>query len=190
MLLLAITHNVINRKWYLFSFKVTGDLRKFLGLIANLSLAACFLTLMISGFMISNYLSPIEVKNGFLVRQIHTLAAYWVLVLGAIHIGVYWPMLYAYFNKLFLWLPTRFHLRPTLRALGAFTIIFYGIKSSINRSMGSKLLMQHSFDYWNFEESTIGFFLTYLALMGLYICVTHYLLKWSARIFTERRSEQ
>jgi hypothetical protein len=33
--------------------------------------------------------------GGFTVRQIHTLAAYWVLVIVALHLGLRWPVIMA-----------------------------------------------------------------------------------------------
>jgi len=52
----------------------------------------------------------------------------------------------------------------------------YGIKSFFVLDISSKLFMQTTFSYWNFDESTIGFFLSYLSIMGIYIVVTYYLL--------------
>jgi hypothetical protein len=43
--------------------------------------------------------------------------------------------------------------------------------------MGSKLFLGYSFDYWNPERPMILFFTSNLAIMGVYIFVTHYALK-------------
>jgi hypothetical protein len=47
--------------------------------------------------------------------------------------------------------------------------------------VGTKLSMQVTLDWWNFEESTAGFFVHCIAIAGLYIFLTYYTLKWIQR---------
>jgi hypothetical protein len=68
-------------------------------------------------------------------------------------------------------------LRTVALRLMALIVAIWGIRASFDRGLGSKLTMRHSFDYWDFNESTSGFFITYLFIMGLYVCLGHYLLK-------------
>ena len=56
-------------------------------------------------------------------------------------------------------------------------IAIYGIIVSFEMNIGSKLFMRSTFTYWNFQEFPLKFFINYLAIMGLYICITHCTLK-------------
>ena len=40
------------------------------------------------------------------------------------------------------------------------------------------LAMQVTLDWWNFEESVLGFFVHCIAIAGLYMSVTYYAVKW------------
>jgi hypothetical protein len=66
--------------------------------------------------------------------------------------------------------------RAAPRAI-AVVIAVYGLYASFDRDMGSKLFLGYSFDYWDLERPAILFFAGNLAIMGLYVFVTHYALK-------------
>ena len=112
----------------------------------------------------------------FFMRQIHLLAAYWTLLLASVHLGLQWNIVLGFFYKLLGLLKPGLLGAAVLR-LSAVFLVFYGVKSSFELSMGSKLLMGASFTYWDFEASTLGFFISYLAVMGMYAIITHYFLK-------------
>ncbi|MER8825188.1 hypothetical protein NKH73_01380 [Mesorhizobium sp. M0938] len=38
--------------------------------------------------------------------------------------------------------------------------------------------MQMTLDWWNFEESVVGFFVHYIAIAGLYMFLPYYAMKW------------
>jgi uncharacterized membrane protein len=48
--------------------------------------------------------------------------------------------------------------------------------------IGTKLTMQVSLDWWNFEASVATFFVHCVAIVGLYAVLTHYGLKGFQRI--------
>jgi hypothetical protein len=52
------------------------------------------------------------------------------------------------------------------------------VQTSFERNMGSKLLIYNPFGDWGFDESTVSFLIDYLAVMGIYISGTHYILKF------------
>ena len=68
----------------------------------TLLLLIAMLALLVTSVLISNTLSDfMSAYGGFTVRQIHTLAAYWVLVIVSIHLGLRWPMIMGVARNLF-----------------------------------------------------------------------------------------
>nr|WP_246869526.1 hypothetical protein [Priestia megaterium] len=59
----------------------------------------------------------------------------------------------------------------------AVLIVVYGVQTSFERDMLSRLTVYNPFG-WSYNESTMGFLIDYLSLMGIYISGTHYVLKF------------
>ncbi|KAB2723302.1 DUF4405 domain-containing protein [Brucella intermedia] len=94
MFLLLIAHNVFNRRWYGSLSKGRRDARWLINTATTFALATAMLALLVTSILISNVLSGVmSAYGGFTVRQIHMLAANWVLVIVAVHLGLRWPML-------------------------------------------------------------------------------------------------
>jgi hypothetical protein len=111
------------------------------------------------------------------VRQIHTLAAYWVLVIVAVHLGLRWPMIMGLARNLFgISKPNA--IRGWALRLIAVAIAVHGVWSSLELGIGTKLAMQVTLDWWNFEDSVVGFFVHCSAIAGLYMSLTYYAMKW------------
>ena len=110
------------------------------------------------------------------MRQIHTLAAYWALVIVAIHLGLRWPMLMSFARTLFGIRKPSTTRTIALRVI-AVGLAIHGIWSSYELGLGTKLAMRMTLDWWNFEESVAGFFIHCIAVAGLAIAATYYGLK-------------
>lgn len=178
MFLLVIVHNVFNRRWYGTFAKTRRETRGLLNIVVTILLLVAMLALLVTSVLISNALSGImSAYGGFTVRQIHTLAAYWVLVIVSVHLGLRWPMLMGVARKLSGIAQPNALRTLVLRAV-AVLIAIYGVWSSFELAIGTKLSMQATLDWWNFEESVAGFFVHCIAIAGLYIVPTHYLMKW------------
>ncbi|MEO9786257.1 MAG: DUF4405 domain-containing protein [Aurantimonas coralicida] len=175
--LLLIVHNVFNRRWYGRAARPQRDLRSKLNVPATLALLVVMLALLATSILISNALSPLmSAYGGFTVRQIHTLAAYWALVIVAVHLGFRWPMIMGMARSLF-GITGRSTLRAIVLRLVTLAIAVQGVVSSLALGLGGKLTMQVSLDWWNFEESVLGFFGHAAAIVVLCVSVTHYGLK-------------
>lgn len=174
MLLTLIAHNWLNRPWYKTLTQGKYPRLRLFNITINLLLGLDMLLLMVTGLLSSHILSNIMPKyNGLLVRQLHTLAAYWSLVLVGIHLGNHWNMIS---HKI----TTVLHFPPQygyLLHIIALSIAAYGFWASRIMQMGAKLTLYYTFSYWDFQSSPVEFFLNYLAIIGLYTCITHYLLK-------------
>ena len=173
MFVLLVVHNVFNRRWY-GTVARTREPRGLVNVGLTFLLLAGMLALLVTSVLISNILAGfLPSWGGFTVRQIHTFAAYWVLVIVSIHLGLRWPMIMGVARSL-LGIATPSPARTlALRALAA-VIAIHGIWSSFALGIGTKLSMQVTLDWWNFEESVAGFFLHWLAIAGLFIALTYY----------------
>lgn len=178
MFLLVIGHNVFNRRWYGTIPKARGDARGLFNIVVTFPLMLAMLVLLVTSVLISNALSGVmSAYGGFTVRQIHTLAAYWVLVIVSVHLGLRWPMLMGVARKLAGITQPKATRTLVLRVI-AIGIAVHGVWSSFELAIGTKLSMQVTLDWWNFEESVAGFFIHCIAIAGLYIGLTYYAMKW------------
>ncbi|WP_239468365.1 DUF4405 domain-containing protein [Microvirga arvi] len=178
MFLLVIVHNIFNRRWYGRIPKERRHRRGLFNIGITLFLLIAMLSLLVTSVLISNTLSGfMSAYGGFTVRQIHTLAAYWVLIIVSIHLGLRWPMIMGLSRNLF-GISKASIVRATALRAAAVAIAIHGIWSSFELRLGTKLTMQVTLDWWNFEESVAGFFVHFAAIAGLYMTLTYYAMKW------------
>ncbi|WP_339328262.1 DUF4405 domain-containing protein [Priestia megaterium] len=178
LLVLFMVHNFLNRRWYSRIFKGKHNLRRILQIVLNLLFLVAMAVMMICGILISSDIFPfIPVNNDVVFRQIHVQAAYWGFVIMAVHIGFSWSMIINSARRMTRITSTSLIRTIALRTLSVL-IVIYGIHSSIEREMGSKLFIYSPFGYWFNDDSTIRFFIDHLTIMGIYICGTHYALKF------------
>ena len=174
MFLLIIVHNVFNRRWYGRVSKEKRPVRGLFNIGITLLLLIAMLALLVTSVLISNTLSGfMSAYGGFTVRQIHTLAAYWVLVIVSIHLGLRWPMIMGLARNLF-GISKSSAVRTVVLRAAAVVIAIHGVWSSFELGLGTKLAMQVTLDWWNFEESVLGFFVHCIAIAGLYMSLTYY----------------
>ena len=181
MFLLVILHNTFNRRRYGAISRTRKEARGMINIAVTAALLVTMAALLVTSVLISHALSGVMSPfSGFTARQIHILAGYWALVIVAIHLGLRWPMLIGVARQLFGISGASRGRRPALRTI-AVAIAILGLWSSFELGLGSKLTMQMTLDWWNFEESVIGFFAHCVAIAGLYIFLTYYALLWLQR---------
>jgi hypothetical protein len=177
----CIAHNVLNWKWYKNIFKGAYNLRQGIMTAVNLLLAFTFVTLIITGMLHSRtVLAFLHLPGDMLIRQIHTTAAYWCLPLIGAHLGLNWRIILNAFRKM-LGIKGKNRVRKIAVQLVALVIAAFGVWSSFDRDMFSKLFCGFSFDYWPEERPAILFFAVNLSIMGLYVFITYYTLAFSER---------
>jgi hypothetical protein len=103
------------------------------------------------------------------LRLIHTTAAYWLLPLIGLHIGLHWGMIARHIgtNRLII----------CVMRIAAFLFAAFGVWSSFDRDMFSKLFLGFSFDYWPEERPALLFFAETLSVMAVYIFAVYYAVK-------------
>jgi hypothetical protein len=174
MFLLLIAHNVFNRRWYRGVTRIRREPRSVFNVGITFVLASAMLTLIVTSVLISKALSAIvPAWGGFTVRQVHTLAAYWALIIVAIHLGQRWPMFMSLsrsvigISKPNVW-------RAIMLRIATLAVAIHGIWSVNELALGSRLSMQMTLDWWNFDEAVVAFFVHCIAVAGLVISSTYY----------------
>jgi hypothetical protein len=171
---LLMLHNVFNRRWYGAIPKTELRPRTLATLVLNLVLLATMLVLIVTSVMISRSVLGFPIFNGTAAaRQIHILAAYWALIIVAIHLGMHWSMIMALVRAWFGITTENLFGKVALRTI-ALGLAAVGVYSSSVIGLGSKLLARVTMDFWDFNESTIGFFAHHGLIVALWAVGAHY----------------
>jgi hypothetical protein len=175
---LFITHNILNRQWYKNIFKVKYTIRRTITAVINIILVFTMATLIVTGLMQSRtVLAFLHLPGGMMIRLIHTTAAYWGLPLIGIHLGLNWGMIISGMRQM-VGISKKNRTRAVLARVPAFLFAAFGVWASFDRDMFSKLFRGFSFDYWDMERPAIVFFAAMLSIMGIYVFITYYVLKF------------
>lgn len=178
MFLLIMVHNLFNRRWYGSMSRTRREARGLTDIALTMSLLIVVLALLLTSLMISRTVfSFLPVEGGFTARQMHAFAAYWTLILVSIHLGLRWQRLMNMMRSTFGIVGNSAARTVALR-LAALAIAAYGVHSSFVMGIGSRLTLQISLEWWDFEVSTAGFFFHWISIVGLYAFLTHYTLSW------------
>lgn len=177
MFALVFLHNVFNRRWY---GRIGREKREVRG-AANIALTAVLivtmLVLLVTSVMISDTVFRfLSLDGGFTARQIHALAGYWALIVVSVHLGFRWPaIMNVGRNLLSIGVPSM--ARTLALRIVAAVFVVHGVWSSFALAMGTRISMQVTLDWWDFEASTVGFFIHCVAVSGMYIALTYYALR-------------
>lgn len=174
MFLLLVSHNVFNRRWYGAIGKAPGDRRRLTVLVLNGLLLAAILALLATSLLISQSLFTFLPQFGAVTaRDIHILAAYWMLVIAGLHVGSNWALVINATRRL-LRIDGKSPARTWLLRAVALAVAIQGLRSSFALGIGTRLHGGISLDFfWDFETDAAGFFLHLLAIFGLYACLGH-----------------
>nr|WP_315478172.1 DUF4405 domain-containing protein [uncultured Rhodoferax sp.] len=182
MFLFLIVHGAFHRRWFSTLTKKKSNVQrsKFnIALTFVLLIGMC--ALLVTSLVISETVfADWRWEDDFTVRRLHAGAAYWLLVVVAIHLGLRWPLLMATASRLFgITQPNR--ARTVLLRVITLCIAVQGVGSAQALNLPAKLLFQMSLDWWDFGTSVAGFFGHCIVFAGLCICVTYYGVRWQQR---------
>ena len=176
MLVLFLTHHVLNAAWYrnLFRGKYTGI--RILTSAVDLVLLAVMGCLMASGIIMSRHVFAFLPISGGMgkARLVHMAACYWGFVLMAFHLGLHWGMMLARVRQMSGMNRSSGIRRTVLRIAGVLTA-GYGLFALVTRYLASYMFLRTQFVFLDYSESPISFYIDYLAMMGLFIWIAHYL---------------
>lgn len=174
MFLLFIAHHILNGRWTknLLKGKYTA-LRFFQTALVVLVLFS-MLGSMVSGIVLSRHLLSFipSFIGSSLARELHMLSAYGGFVFMSLHLGFHWSMIMGMAKRL---TKKPSALRTWILRIITVLIAGYGVYAFVKRDIGSYLLLQNQFAFFDFEEPILLFLLDYIAIMGLFTAVGHYI---------------
>lgn len=187
MLILWITHHILNRSWYSHLFKGKYTPARILQTVINFAVLLSMFGLMISGIILSREVFAfLPISGGIaLARPLHVLSAFWGFVLMALHFGLHWNMILGMVRKAAGAVFSR-PLRVFLR-IAAALIAGYGLYAFLKNQFLSYMFLTSSFVFFDFERPVLFFFTEYMAIMGLFIFLAHYASKGIQRVTGRRK---
>jgi len=190
LFVLVIVHNVFNKRWYGGVTKRRMDATRIVNLVTIFCLAIGMTVMLVTSLLVSRDLFPFTALSGaFAVREIHMFAGYWVLLIIAIHLGTRWTVVINTIQSTSRLASPSTLWTVVLRAV-ALSIAMWGVKSSFEMGFGTKLMLTYSLDMWDFSENTLGFFVAYTSIVGLYAAITHYALGLLGDVIKGRREDR
>lgn len=173
MFALFILHHILNRKWIAGIFRGKYSAYRIFQTILVVLLFITMIGSAVSGVMLSRHLfSAFEFSGTSAAREIHMLCGYWNFVLMSLHLGLHWSMILGMLGKK---IPIK---KPAvkwlLRILGL-VIAVYGIYALTQRQMHEYLFGITKFAFIDESEPVVFFLIDYLAIMGLFVIISHYI---------------
>ena len=176
MFVLFLDHHLLNFGWYRNLFHGKYTVIRVLINAVDLALLAVMICLMASGITMSRHVFAFLPITGGMgtARLVHMAACYWGFVLMALHLGLHWGMMMARLRKLSgMTKSSRIHC-VLFRILGI-VIAGYGLYVFVTRDLAAYMFLRTQFVFLDYSESLLSFYIDYLAMMGLFIWIAHYL---------------
>lgn len=173
MFILAILHHMLNRKWSGNVLKGKYSPLRILQTVLVVLVLFSMLGSMVSGVILSRHtlaFLPIHGGTGW-ARTVHLLCGYWGFLLMGLHLGLHWSVMLGIAGKS---LKTS-AVRTWVCRLAGLLAAVYGVYAFFKRSLPDYLTLKNHFAFFDFSEPLIWFLLDYLAIMGLFIWIGHYL---------------
>lgn len=171
---LFIVHRILNGKWSRNALKGKYKPFRIWQTILVILVLDSMIGSMVSGVIISRHvLSFLPINGGrSFGRSLHMLASYWGFVLMSLHLGLHWSMMMEMAKKA---VKKPSAVRTWILRVLALAIAGYGVFAFVKREVGSYMLLKIQFVFFDFEEPLILFLLDYVAIMGLFVFIGHYL---------------
>lgn len=183
MFVLFVVHHILNGRWRKRLLKGKYTPLRVWQTTLVLLIFVSMISSMISGVILSRHalaFLPISGGRSF-GRSLHMLAAYWGFALMSLHLGFHWNMMMRIAGKMRK--NSSLVCTWTLRIL-AIAIAAYGVYAFVKRDIGNYMLLRIQFVFFDFDEPFALFLLDYIAVMGVFVWIGHYLteiLNWSSR---------
>ena len=163
MLVLCITHHILNRRWYGALRKGAYGPRRTCQTILDLLLLTVLLLQPISGIILSKHLYTFlpTLPASAAARGIHMRCAYWGFVLMSLHAGGHLLPAAAKLKR-------KRGLFPASCAIAA-AVSLYGTCAFFRRGFPGYLSGMVGFAFFDFSEPRIRFLLDHLAVMALFM---------------------
>ena len=183
---LFVLHHILNIKWTRSLFRGGYSAFRILQTTLAVLVLAAMLGLIISGIILSRHVFTfLDIRSGMsFARSLHMLSAYWGFVLISVHLGLHWSVFIGLAKRM---VKLKNNTLKWIARAVVLAISGYGIFAFIKREIGSYMLLKSQFVFFDFEEPLILFLLDYIAIMGLFAAVGHYLSVLTKRIDKHNR---
>lgn len=181
MFVLFIVHHILNSNWSRSLFKGRYTPFRILQTVLVVLALASMLGSMVSGIVLSRHaLSFLPISGGqSWARTLHMLSAYWGFVIISLHLGLHWNIMVGMAKRMF-------HKPSAIRTWIVRTVGLlvagYGVYAFVKRQIGSYMFLKIQFVFFDYEEPLILFLADYIAVMGLFVFIGHYLAKIVRRV--------
>lgn len=177
MFVLWIAHHILNRSWYSHLLKGKYTPMRILQTVTNVALLLSMLGLMVSGIILSREVFAfLPISGGIaFARSLHIASAFWGFVLMALHLGLHWNMILGMVRKAAG--PAESKWKRYVLRIAAAAVAGYGLYAFVKNQFLSYMFLQSHFVFFDFERPTVLFFTEYIAIMGLFVFLAHYISK-------------
>lgn len=163
-------HLINNSYWWAALRKGRYDTRRRIGVLLNTALALAMIVLLATSFAISRSLFAwLPLPDSFTLGEIHMFAAYWVMAIVGLHIGLNLNRVTALLRNL--------GMRATAwRWLGwvvGLALAVQGVRSVAVMDLWTRLRFDYSLVMWDFNNQVVGFFVHWLAIIALFAVAMH-----------------
>jgi hypothetical protein len=177
-------HLVNNLYWWRGLRKGRYDLRRRVGVALTLMLAAAMAVLLGTSFAVSrNLLGWLPLPENFTMGEIHMFAAYWVLVVVGLHVGLNWNRVAALMRSLgargAMW-------RWAGWLIGA-GLAVQGLRSAAAMDLWTRLRFEYSLVMWDFSQQVLAFFGHWLAIIAMLTMAMHVVMLTIETLLSARR---
>ena len=175
---LVTIHQALNRHWYKNLVRGPYPPIRILNTVINLLLVIVMAALPVSGILMAKHTFRfIRFSSGTAsARLIHLLASYWGFVLMSLHLGLHWKMVLGMARRA-MHIKEGLWWRTWLPRIAAAFVAVYGMYAFFVRGFTEYMFLRIQFVFYDFGEPLSSFFMDYLAVMALFVCIGHYLAK-------------
>jgi hypothetical protein len=167
-------HIAVNRIWFRNLFKGRYDKRRIITLVLHLLLIANMTVLLVTSIVISkSVFSLLPIPDSIYLREAHWFAAYWVMIVVGVHLGLHWSRVMA-MTRTALRLPPGNSARIFVLRIASALLASFGAWSFSVLGVWAKLTFTYSLDFWDFNASVTPFFGHWAGVVSLLAIITHY----------------
>ena len=157
------------------------------GETAHEVLGTVMFILFIIHHILNRYTFLPRISGTSITRSVHMVCAYLNFILMSLHLGLHWNAMMSAMikkrgkgSKVWIWI---------LR-IAAFGVAIYGIYAFVKRQIGEYLFLRTHFLFLDPSEPLILFFIDYVAIMGLFVFIGHYLARLLRQVGNNRKTDQ
>ena len=160
-----LIHCFKHGSWFFSLTKGWWSLRRILSSLVNYSLIVGFALILGSGILISpDIFRFLDIEAGVTARLIHSVAAFWTLVLLGLHLGLHGSMVGKKIERIIG--------AGTLIPTSIF-IIAIGSLGFVDRMLFEKLFLGFAFDFWDPSRPILLYFVLYASICGALSIIIH-----------------